>query len=162
MKNERQIFREALQSQLERLRSRLEKPDAGQWRQMGKFAEDFTLWLERARPWMPCASQLIALRVEQIVDDLGPQTRSEAAVRKFSDLVDEASRHLQQPGLPIQVLDLEIEKVAGVLSEAAQSPSIWPDMPDCGVGLPEGLFEIPAILQPPNDPPTHFRFLIPN
>jgi hypothetical protein len=162
LKNERQIFREALQSQLGRLRSRLERPDAGQWRQMGKFAEDFTLWLERARPWMPCASQLIALRVEQIVDDLGSQTRSKTAVRKFVDLLTEAGRHLEQPGLPIQVVDLEVEKVAGVLRKSVQLPSIWPDMPDCGIGLPEGLFEIPTILQPPNDPPTHFRFLIPN
>ncbi len=85
---------DALGNKLENLKKRLNLPNASHWRQMGKLAQDFTLWLERARPWMNCAAPLIALRVEQIAGELGPQAPPEVVLKKFSDLLEEATRHL--------------------------------------------------------------------
>jgi hypothetical protein len=139
----------------------LSRPDASQWRQIGKLAQDFTVWLERARPWMNCASPLIALRVEQIVGELNPEKPSLKALRKFSHLLEEAGRHLGNPGLPIQVVDLETDRIDTVLSPE-EEPRSWPSSSGEGVVLPDGLVEIPKVLQPQGFPPVHFRFVIPN
>jgi hypothetical protein len=156
------VLLEALESQLENLKSRLSRPDASHWRQMGKLAQDFTVWLERAKPWMTCAAPLIALRVEQIVGELDPEKPSLQALRKFSHLLEEAGRHLANPGLPIQVIDLETERISMALSPDKEKPHPWPASSWEGVVLPAGLVEIPEVLRPQGYSPVHFRFVIPN
>ena len=104
MRNDPQrVSVESLESQLGVLKSRLREPDAARWRQIGKFAQEFTVWLERARPWISCASSLIALRVEQVVGEAFPGRACYKCLRKLSSLLDEASRQLARPGSPLQV-----------------------------------------------------------
>jgi hypothetical protein len=155
------IFLEALENQLKSLKGRLSRPDASQWRQMGKLARDFTLWLERAKPWIACAAPLIALRVEQIMGELNPEKSSESALRKFVHLLEEAGRHLKNPGLSVQVIDLEKDRISSFLSRE-EKPRFWPSSPWEGVALPVDLVEIPKVLRPQGDTPIHFRFVIPN
>jgi hypothetical protein len=155
------VYLEALESQLENLKGRLSRPDASQWRQMGKLAQDFTLWLERAKPWMSCAAPLIALRVEQIVEEWDFNKPSPTALKKFSDLLDEAGRHLKNPNLPIQVVDLETEEISSVLSPE-EDRRRWPVSSWDGVHLPADLVEIPEVLRPQGNSLVHFRFVIPN
>ena len=156
------VHLDALGNQLDNLKSRLKRPHASHWRQMGKLAQDFTIWLERARPWMSCAAPLIALRVEQIVGGLDPQVPSEEGLKKFSDLLEEADRHLKNPGLPIQVVDLETKRLSKVLSLEAEETYPRPVSSWEGVVLPTGLIEIPDVLRPQGYSPVQFRFVIPN
>lgn len=144
----------ALTSQLEFLKSRIRDADAAHWRKMGKLAQDFTVWLERARPWISCASSLIALRVEQVIGEIDPQRPSETSLKKLSDLLEEASRQLAQPGRPIQVLDMEKEGRASNKPDSCFVPE--------GVSLPVNLVEIPEILRPRGQPAVQFLYIIPN
>jgi hypothetical protein len=162
MNQESKLYRQALESQLDHLRQRLDKPDADQWRKMGKWAQDFDLWLERARPWIPCASRLISLRVEQIVRDYAPGERSDRALRKFSNLLEEAFRQLRQPGGVIQVLDLEPERASENLEKKEETQVLMPYHANSGTQLPFDLIMIPEQFQPEGNPPVHFRYIIPN
>src|SRR5581483_1962397 len=152
---------EALENQLEHLKGRLTLPGANQWRQLGKMAQDFTVWLERARPWMACAAPLIILRVEQIMEELIPERSSEKVLKKFSDLLEEAGRHLATPGLPIQVVDLEEESSTPEGDLGPQRhislPSSW-----VKVSFPEGLVAVPAGLHHAVLSPLAFHYVIPN
>lgn len=152
----KKVLIEALETQLEVLKSRLKRPDAAYWRQMGKLAQDFTVWLERARPFIPCASTLIALRVEQVMGEVDFSRANPKALRKLSDLLNEASRQLSQPGSPIQVIDLEREEITHIDSEPKScfTPG--------GAVLPSDLIAIPEILRPEGNLPIQFRYLIPN
>src|SRR5581483_2465695 len=139
---------------------------------MGKWGKDFDLWLERARPWIPCASRLISLRVEQIIKDYTPGSRSEAALGKFENLLKEAFRQLHQPG-SIQVLDLEQDEAPGSVVELEPPKATdrsghlvengnqvlfsWE-----GAAFPAGLVPIPEILHPEGDMGPHFRYVFPN
>jgi hypothetical protein len=145
----------ALVNQLEYLKNRTREPDAAHWRKIGKLAQDFTAWLERARPWISCASSLIALRVEQVIGEVDPRQPSEKNLRKISNLLEEASRQLANPGMPIQVLDLEREGLESL--SAAESGAV-----SGGIALPSGLIEIPEFLCPEGNAPVQYRFLILN
>ncbi len=162
MNEESRLYREVLGNQLELLRGRLARPDAGHWRQMGKLAQDFTVWLERARPWMGCASRLIALRVEQIVGEMIPEHPSEKVLKKFSDLLEEAHRHLSNPGQAIQVIDLERDSASMRLNHESVEDLSCSFAPWEGLSLPSLSVEIPDLLRPDGNPPAPFRYLIPN
>ncbi len=156
MKHENKpIHLEALESQLEFLKGRIQEPNAAHWRKIGKLAQDFTVWLERARPWISCASNLIALRVEQVIGDVDPQQPSETSLKKLSNLLEEAGRQLAKPGLPIQVIDLE--KAAEAAESGLQDYTVRG-----GIELPSNMVEIPDLLRPEGNPPVHFLYLIPN
>lgn len=156
MKHENKpIHLEALANQLEYLKGRTQEPDAAHWRKMGKLAQDFTVWLERARPWISCASSLIALRVEQVIGEVDPQRPSESSLRKIYDLLEEAGRQLTSPGMPIQVLDLDRE--ARAVEPSAESGEVC-----SSVDLPSELIAIPEFLRPEGNSPVQFRFIIPN
>jgi len=154
------ILQISLESQLSLLKGRLEHPDASQWRQLGKMTQDFGLWLERARPLIPCAARLISLRVDQICEQLLPERDSEKAVRQLLALLDEAGRHLSDPGSPIQVIDVDREEKAFLLGKDLEYP--YHSLSEGKVGLPFDMFDIPAWLQPDGDPSTPFLFIIPN
>jgi len=150
------IHLEALAGQLEFLKSRIQDRDASQWRQMGKLAQDFTVWLERAKPWMSCASNLIALRVEQVMGDVVPDHPCDSCLVKLSDLMEEAGRQLSHPGLPIQVIDLKGNGKACPKTDEGPYPATG------GVSLPPTLIEIPEILRPQGNVPVQFLYIIPN
>ena len=149
------ILQLALESQLDLLKRRLENPDAAQWRQLGKMTQDFDLWLERARPLIPCAARLISLRVNQISGTILPEVPAQRAARQLMDLLEEAGRHLANPGSPIQVIDLGKEERDFLI--AGQCPA-----DENLVGLPEEMFELPGWLQPQGEAAVPFRFIIPN
>lgn len=151
----------SLTLQLEEFKSRIHQPQADRWRQMGKLAQDFTVWLERARPWLSCASSLISLRVEQIIGEVEPQRPSGKALQKLSDLLTEAGRHLANPGSPIQVIDLEREGKNLPVEDSWEGP-VAASFAAQGPALPAELVEIPALLCPDENPLIPFRYLIPN
>lgn len=150
------VHLEALASQLEFLKTRIQDPDAAQWRHMGKLAQDFTVWLEGAKPWMSCASNLIALRVEQVMGDVVPDHPSESCLIKLSDLLEEAGRQLSHPGLPIQVIDLNGEGKGRPKDEKETFRAAG------GIQLPPTLVEIPEMLRPQGNVPAQFLYIIPN
>ncbi|SRR5579871_3872873 len=145
-----------LLSQLEMLKKRSREPGSVYWRKMGKLAQDFTVWLERAKPWMSCASSLIALRVEQVMGDVVPDHSCESSLIKLFDLMEEAGRQLSSPGLPIQVIDLNGE------GTACTRPDDESLLVAGGIGLPSSLVEIPEILRPQGNVPAQFLYIIPN
>ena len=162
MNEEQHRYRDALESQLGHLRGRLEGPDASHWEQMGKWAMDFDLWLERARPWISCASQLISLRVEQILKGFKPAARSEVDRRKFANLLEEAEKQLSKPGSAIQILDLGCRDDEGRSSAGPANRGLGARLAEREALLPFGLVEIPEHLQPEGSPPVQFRYIIPN
>jgi hypothetical protein len=162
MESESLFYRAALESQLGHLKDRLERPEGNHWRKMGIWARDFDLWLERAKPWIPCASRLISLRVEQIVKGYRPDGRSEEDRSRFRDLLQEAERHLQDPNGAIQVLDLGTSPKASECPEPVEVGDFRPISDEYNALLPTGLVEIPEDFQPEGNPPIHFRYLIPN
>jgi len=117
------VYIEALENQLAFLKTRLKEPHAAEWRQLGKLAQEFTVWLERARPWISCASSLIAIRVEQVLGEVVPGKPCGNCLGKLSNLLEEAGRQLARPGSSLQVLDLQREKPKGPGSSFA-SPII--------------------------------------
>jgi len=156
------ILMASLESQLNLLKRRLETPDASHWRQLGKMTQDFNLWLERARPLIPCAARLISLRVEQISEQLDPETPSEKSVRQLMNLLNEAGRHLTHPQTPIQVIDLERDERSFLLGEG--QGQTYPEGASIQgrVGLPLDMVEIPVSFQPQGEFSAPFRFIIPN
>ena len=148
------ILREDLKNQLDSLKGRAWEPDAAHWRKLGKLAQDFTVWLEKAKPWISCASNLIALRVEQVMGEVDPQRVCGKSLQKLADLLDEAGRQLAYPGQPIQVLDLE----------NGREPSSGPE--SCSAAesilLPSDLVAIPEMLRPEGNPAVQFLYIIPN
>ena len=150
------VHLEALTHQLGFLKSRIQEPGAAHWRKMGKLAQDFTVWLERAKPWISTASNLIALRVEQVMGEVEIERPSQNCLEKLSDLLEEAGRQLTQPGLPIQVIDLQ-KKEKTVLDSSSESCFI-----PGGVALPSTLVEIPELLRPKGNVPVQFLYIIPN
>lgn len=162
MSEEKRFYRAALESQLDHLKGRLEGPDASYWGHMGQWAQDFDLWLERARPWISCASRLIALRVEQILKGFKPDDRSEPDRKKFVDLVEEAEKQLKRPGSSIQVIDLSGAGGAEKTVETPVHEAVCPFISDTNTMLPAGLVEVPEYLQPGGNVPVQFRYIIPN
>ena len=152
----------SLTLQLEVLKDRIHQPGADQWRKMGKLAQDFTVWLEKARPWLSCASSLISLRIEQIMGDVKPQRPAGKALRKLSDLLNEAARHLANPGAPIQVIDLEREEIETPHGETVWEGPVAASFASNGPALPSELVEIPSVLFPDENPAIPFRYIIPN
>jgi len=154
------ILLAALESQLELLKRRLAHPDAAQWRQLGKLTRDFDLWLERARPLIPCAARLISLRVGQISDQLFPEAPSDKAARQLRDLLDEAGRHLSDPLSPVQVIDLDRKERAFLLGkELCGAEQV---LNQGRVGLPFDMAEVPPALRPSGDAPLLSHYIIPN
>lgn len=162
MESESPFYLAALESQLGHLKDRLERPEGNHWRKMGIWARDFDLWLERARPWIPCASRLISLRVEQIVKGYRPDGRSEEDRSRFRDLLQEAERHLNDPNGAIQVLDLSASPKNNGCPETLEIEGLSTFSNEYHTLLPTGLVEIPEDFQPGGNPPIHFRYLIPN
>jgi hypothetical protein len=152
----------SLESQLNLLKKCLENPDAAQWRQLGKITQAFNLWLERARPLIPCASRLIALRVAQISEELSPNKPSEKAVRQLMNLLNEAEHHLANPQSPIQVIDLERDERFLLLGEDPCQAGSEVALTQGRIGLPFDMVEIPMPFQPEGISSTAFRFIIPN
>lgn len=162
MESESLFYRAALESQLGHLKDRLERPEGNHWRKMGIWARDFDLWLERARPWIPCASRLISLRVEQIVKGYRPDGRSEEDRSRLRDLLQEAERHLNDPSGAIQVLDLGTQRKTAECPQTLEVSGFQPISDEYNALLPTGLVEIPEDFQPEGNQPIHFRYLIPN
>lgn len=151
----------SLTLQLEEFKDRVQQPGADRWRKMGKLAQDFTVWLERARPWLSCASSLISLRVEQIIGEVEPNRPSGKALQKLSDLLNEAGRHLANPGSPIQVIDLEGDEKPYLGDPSWEGP-VAASFAIQGPALPSDMVEIPSSLYPDNNPAIPFRYIIPN
>jgi hypothetical protein len=147
--------------QLEEFKDRAHRPGADRWRQMGKLAQDFSVWLERARPWLSCASSLISLRVEQIMVEVEPHGPPGKALQKLSDLLSEAGRHLANPGSPIQVIDLEREGKDLSVEDPWEGPAAAA-FAIHGPALPSEMVTIPSLLYPEKNPAIPFCYIIPN